>query len=592
MAASRSSLSPPPPYSVRSIKFQKTPDAPESAEAAIFSFLRFRARQPSETQSDQPFPLWLVFPLIFVGLYLSHFALLRLPYYWDEAGYYIPAAYDFFRTGTLIPYSTLSNAHPPLPSLYLAFWWKLSGFNPLTTRLAELIVASSAMLAVYRLAQRVTGQTSIAAATTLLTALYPVWFAQSTLANADLFAAALTLWGLAFFVPGDRTSRILPAALCFALAALSKETAVCTPVALAGCEAWRALRDRSSRRPAFRNIAWLAASILPVCAWFYYHWRRTGYVFGNPDYLRYNAEANLSPLRIALALFHRALHLTAHMNLFVPVLCACSALLLAPRPLPDGGISPLPDGGTRPLPDGEISPLPDGATRPPLPRQFVTPLIWVFVANTLLFSVLGGALLTRYLLPLYPLVLLVCVAAFWRRVPAWGGLVALAAFAFCLGLFVNPPYRFAPDDNLSYTDSIWLHQQAIHQAVTRYRDETILTAWPVSDELTKPELGYMRRPVSVVTITNFSLPQIQRAATLSGYTVGIIFSTKYDPPHLPFSLGPRNEQLDRRYFDFHRDLPPEAIASMLGGKVVWRAERKGQWAAVLHFDRPQEALLR
>jgi hypothetical protein len=102
----------------------------------------------------------------------------------------------------------------------------------------------------------------------------------------------------------------------------------------------------------------------------------------------------------------------------------------------------------------------------------------------------------------------------------------------------------------------------------------------------------MRRPVSVVTIDNFSLPQIQRAATLSGYTVGLIFSTKYDPPYLPFSLGPRNEKLDRRYFDFHRDLPPEAIASMLGGKVVWHAERKGQWAAVLHFDRPQEARLR
>ena len=62
----------------------------------------------------------MVFPLIFVALYLSHLPLLRLPYYWDEAGYYIPAAYDLLRTGALIPYSTLSNAHPPLPAIYLA----------------------------------------------------------------------------------------------------------------------------------------------------------------------------------------------------------------------------------------------------------------------------------------------------------------------------------------------------------------------------------------------------------------------------------------------------------------------------------------
>src|SRR5260370_30674979 len=113
----------------------------------------------------------------------------------------MPSVYDLFRTGAVIPCSTLSNAHPPLPSLYLALWWKLSGFTPLTTRLAELIVASAALLAVYRLTLRVTGQVSIAAATTLLTALYPVWFAQSTLAPPDLFAPALTLWGPAFSLP-------------------------------------------------------------------------------------------------------------------------------------------------------------------------------------------------------------------------------------------------------------------------------------------------------------------------------------------------------------------------------------------------------
>lgn len=509
----------------------------------------------------------LVFPLIFIALYLSHFALLRLPYYWDEAGYYIPAAYDFFRTGALIPYSTLSNAHPPLPALYLALWWKLSGFSPQTTRFAELIVASVALLGVYRLAERITSQASIAAATTLLTALYPVWFAQSTMAHADLFAAALALWGLVFYLPGGKDSRISIAALCFALAALSKETAICTPLALVAYEFYRALRDKSVRGIALRNAAWLLTPCLILAAWYAYHWRHTGYIFGNPYYLHYNAVATITPLRILLALFHRAVQLTLHMNLFVPVLCACASLFLVPRTLPDGSV------------------------RQPLPRRYIVPLAWVFAANTLLYSVIGGALLTRYLLPLYPLVLLVCVATFWRRVPAWGAMVALAAVAFCLGLFINPPYRFAPEDNLAYADSIRLQQDAIHQAVTRYPGETILTAWPASDALTRPELGYMLRPVSVASIDNFSLPQIQRAAALSGYTVGLVFSTKYDPPHLPFSLGARNEKLDRRYFDFHRDLPPEAIASLLGGKVVWREERKGQWAAILHFDRPQEALL-
>ncbi len=74
---------------------------------------------------DAPLPLWMIFPVIFMALYASHFTLLRVPYYWDEAGYYIPAAWDFFRTGSLIPTTTLTNAHPPLPSIYLALWWKI-----------------------------------------------------------------------------------------------------------------------------------------------------------------------------------------------------------------------------------------------------------------------------------------------------------------------------------------------------------------------------------------------------------------------------------------------------------------------------------
>ena len=92
---------------------------------------------------DAPIPDWMVFPVIFAALYVSHLTVLRLPYYWDEAGYYIPAAWDFFRLGTLIPVSTLSNAHPPLPSIYLALWWKVSGFFPEVTREAVLIVAAS-----------------------------------------------------------------------------------------------------------------------------------------------------------------------------------------------------------------------------------------------------------------------------------------------------------------------------------------------------------------------------------------------------------------------------------------------------------------
>ena len=58
----------------------------------------------------------MLFAVVLIAL---HAPLLRLPYFWDEAGYYIPAARDLF-SGSLIPYSTPSNAHPPLVMAWIA----------------------------------------------------------------------------------------------------------------------------------------------------------------------------------------------------------------------------------------------------------------------------------------------------------------------------------------------------------------------------------------------------------------------------------------------------------------------------------------
>ncbi|MGB7189110.1 MAG: glycosyltransferase family 39 protein [Acidobacteriaceae bacterium] len=502
-------------------------------------------------------PSWTIFVLAFAAVWLAHWPLLRLPYYWDEAGYYIPAAFDFFRTGSLIPYSTLSNAHPPLPSIYLAGFWKLFGFSPFVTRSAMCAVAALALAGVCRIALTVSARRSIALATVALTAIYPVFFAQSSLAHADMFAAAATLWALAFYLE----ERIGLAVLCFSLAALSKETAIVTPLALAGWQAWFALRCRASK--AARRTALLIIPALPLAFWYAYHRHRTGFIFGNPEYLHYNATATLSPLRIVVAFLHRAFQLTLHMDLFVPVLLAVAAWLLLDR-----------------VPAKSV-PL-----RPVLSREHRDLLFIVIFANAIFFSALGGALLTRYLLPLYPLIVLLCVLAFYARLRRWTWLVAFSAVAFLAALFINPPYRFAPEDNLAYRDMVRLQQDAIAQIVARYPGKTVLTAWPASDELTKPELGYVSRSMRVAAIENFSLAQIWLAAhSQQPYSVGFIFSTKYDPPRWTLSLGRINQRLDARYFGFHRDLDPALIARLLGGRIVWSEQRGGQWAAVLHFDR-------
>jgi hypothetical protein len=507
----------------------------------------------------------MIFPVLFVAIYLTHFSLLRLPYYWDEAGYYIPAAWDFFRTGSLIPTSTLTNAHPPLPSIYLALWWKASGFAPAVTRQAVVLVAALALLAIWRLVLRLCGNGLIAFTTVTLTALYPIWFAQSTLAHADIFAAACTLWGLVYSLP-DTNRRPLIAAAWFSAAALCKETAILIPLTLATLALWQALRNSATRKTLLQEAAWLLTPILPLSAWYAYHYSRTGFLFGNPEFLRYNAQANLTPLRFLAALAHRLLHLTAHMNLFVPILLACAALLLPPR------------SNT------------DGVPYPALSTSIRNRILILLAANAALFSLLGGALLCRYLLPVYPLVLFLAITAIYRRVRWWAALALLSAAAFIAGLFINPPYGFAPEDNLAYARMIRLHQAAIRRIQAQYLDSTVLSAWPATDELSKPELGYVKAPFAVFPIEDFSSPQIARAAASpESYSTALVFSTKIDPPPL-ITLGPLSHQLDEQYFGLHHDLSPEAIARQLHGTLVWQQDdHQGQWAAIIRFQRQYEA---
>jgi hypothetical protein len=527
---------------------------------------RLRLRKLFELpRPDAPFPLWMIFPVIFAALYLTHFTLLRLPYFWDEAGYYIPAAWDFFRTGSLIPSTTTSNAHPPLPSIYLALWWKASGYFPEVTREAVLLVASIGLLGVWRLALRMSGSAAVAFWAVVLTGLYPIWFAQSSLAHADIFAAACTMWGLVYALP-DQERRPWVAAAWFMAAALSKETAIVVPLTLAVIWLVAALRAGVPERlRLMREPAWLASCAVPLACWYGWHCAKTGFMFGNADFLRYNAQETLTPVRILAAFGHRLLHLFGHMNMFVPVLLTLAALMLQPRRNADGN---------------ERAGLSTG----PRNRIFI-----LLMANALLFSVLGGALLCRYLLPMYPLVLIVAVTTFRQRVPYWYALAVLSGAAFVAGLFVNPPYGFAPEDNLTYAHVVRLHEAAIAQLTKLYPGATVLSAWPVTDDLKRPELGYVKEGWDVWSIDDFSEVQIERAAAEPGrYSAALVFSTKFDPPPLVV-LGPRSQALDERYFGLHHDLSPEVIARRLNGTVAWTAHDDGMWAGVLRFNRQFEA---
>jgi hypothetical protein len=559
------------------------------------------------------YPTAFVFALFFFVLLALHIPLLRLPYFWDEAGYYVPAARDLLLHGTLIPESTPSNAHPPVVIAYLALLWKAVGYAPAVTRTGMLVVAAFSLLGIFRLAQRV-ANTEVAVASAICTALYPVFFAQSSMAHLDLAAAGLTFWGLLAYADDRRWATVL----WFSLAALAKETAVLAPLAL---YAWELLgillkldagkrharedtasavpmsandtpvvvipstaRDLGSShvqgKPRFlvafapRNdkrmscpatLSMLLIPLIPLALWYAFHYTHTGFVFGNPEFFRYNVQNTMQPLRVLLALGLRLWQVAGYLNLYFLSLAAMLAMWLPP----------LQDNG-------------EERHRISLHVQFS--FLAVIAAYVAAMAVVGGAVLARYMLPVIPLVIILFVSTLRRRVRLWCGVVAIVALAFVAALFVNPPYGFSIEDNLAYRDYIVLHQQAEDFVEARYPMARVLTAWPASDELTRPYLGYVTRPMRVVRIEDFTVEHLMAASDLgSRFDVALVFSTKYEPAHPWFERWPTWRRWKTEYFGYHRDIPPAAAAQILRGRLVYNDIRDGQWVGVIEMEQVEEA---
>lgn len=528
-------------------------------------------------------PAWLaglpsfgLFAIIFALVALSHLTLLRLPYYWDEGGYYIPAALDFYHRFTLIPEFT--NAHPPLPNVVLGTLWHITGYHILATRLMVAAFAAAALLALFRLAQRFVGPEG-AVAVTLLCAIYPIWFAQSTLAHADIFAAAFTLAGFAcyFLAPASETGdsarapkpssrTLLAASVLFSLAALSKETAIVEPAALALLQFVLLLLHWRSAQQRREHLRWLAAlcfPVLPLALWFAYHHHATGFTFGNPEYLRYNATANFTRAHIFLSLKYRGMHLFWQRNMYVPWLLTLAAFLLPRR--------------------REVAPV--------ALRIYATVAVLILV-NWAFFSILGGALLTRYLLPVYALMLFTQVALWRERTAWWPALAVLTAAAFIPALWVNGPHALAPEDNLTYRDMIVVHQRAIDFLNAHDPEAHVITAWPVAAALVRPDLGYSQHIFHVTSMDNFTRPEVMKAAARPGdYDTMLAFTTKYEPPEVLDELAHTTDTTRLAAYDATRDLSPEELARALGGTIVWQTRIGGEWSAILKFPRRYNAEL-
>lgn len=411
---------------------------------------------------------------------LLHFPLLTLPFHWDEAGQFVPAALDLYREGSWVAHSVPPNVHPPGLAAILAAVWHVTGFSLVSTRLTMLAIAAlgvyfSFLLAI-RLSRVAWGAPAFPAILFLLAA--PLMETQSMSVLLDLPAMTFTVLALLLFL-NERW--VACAAACTALV-LIKETGLSTPLVFA---AWLWFRDRR-RREALYFLAPVAA----LGIWLVALRSVTGSWFGNPGFATYNVAAALTPPHVLYAFVRRLYFLFVADGHWIGAI----ALYFGWRTLRGR--------------DWSIA----GA---------------VAVAQLAVVTLLGGAVLERYLLPVLPIfyaAVAVAATVFTRRVRvgAYGAMLLLLV----AGWVWDSPFPAPLENNLSMVDFVRLQETGAQFLEAYAREARIAAAWPFTNAIADPDLGYVQRPLMVVR-----MPDEQRsdfaALDVEQADVAVVFSRGY-----------------------------------------------------------------
>ncbi len=475
--------------------------------------------------------------VIVLGMVLAHLPYLRLPYFWDEMGQFVPASLDILHDGAWIPHSTVPNAHPPGVMAYLALVWRLAGYSIPATRLAMLVLGAMAVAVTFLLGRELSGSYPVAALAAVFLLLDPLFYTQSMMAQLDMPAMLFTVLALFLFL----TDRHAAAAVASTALVLAKETGVLLPLIfiLILC------RDPARSRYARYYLAPFAA----LAIWFFALWRGTGHIFGDPGFTHYNTIYALNPVRASLALLRRFYYLFIADFRWVGAL----AIFFAWRPS----------------------------------RIYATrawKIVWLFIAgHILLVSLLGGAALERYLVPVLPLIYIAMASAFERLRPRlrYVGVAALAA-GLLVGLFVNPPFPFPYENNLAMADFVELHRAAAQSLEKSFPHETIYTAWPLTQALRDPAFGYVDQPIAARETSDLRVSTLA-ALDPAKVDVLVLYSRTWEPswgvlhwPAIRDFLG--------RYYEYEREMTPAEVREHFGLEPVERWSRRGQWIEI--FAKP------
>jgi 4-amino-4-deoxy-L-arabinose transferase-like glycosyltransferase len=413
------------------------------------------------------------------------------------------------------------------------------GVSVVSARVAMLVVASAGLLFSFLLAIRLcrgtVGAPAFAAVLFLMAS--PIFFSQSEMILLDMPAMTFTSLALLLFLD-ERYAAC--AAVCTALV-LIKETSISTPMVFG---AWLLFREKR-----IREALYFFAPAIALGAWLVLLHHKTGHWLGNEGFARDNVTEALNLAHILAGFSARLHYLFIADGRFIGTI----ALFAGFRMLRGK--------------NWQIAAL-------------------VAVAQVVVVTVFGYAMLARYLIPVLPILYAAIAAAASVYPTSWRWVSHTALLAMLVSSwFWNPPYPFSYEDNLAWTDFVALQKEAANYLEAYAPDKRILSSWPFPGAIEHPYLGYVERP-----LTGIELP---------GYTFRVDEIKKIDPNSYDLLVTYAKfwtfeghafdnrllRPLIRQYLDYHPQATEAEIIEGLGFVPVHRWERGGQWIEI--FAKPK-----
>ncbi|MBN1793964.1 MAG: glycosyltransferase family 39 protein [Candidatus Omnitrophica bacterium] len=447
--------------------------------------------------------------LFFLGVLLFKLPIINQPYYLDAISFNIPGALFIYCNRCIPLLGPFDAGHPPFVHETLAFVWAVFSYSRWISHLVIIIFSFLGVYFTY-----LVGVLLMDRKTGVIAALFlffsPLYFAQSGIVNLSIPLTALAVMTV-YFALEKKTPWYLFCGSCLVLTKAPGLVVIFSILLYVLSTGYRL-----PKKVLVEKLLIYAIPIAVFAVWLTYHQWATGWLFVPRRYAYRigdimpllqnrmkilfvgNYRFFLSGMTLTLLFLNRLRDKEIHaVYPFLYSLFFSLAVLVL-------GI-----GGGNLFALFLIPYLITVVHLVSKKKQFLLPFTVIFLS---LFSLsFHIELLPRYVLIAYPFYYLVgaysLVVLFEKRkyvIPVATALFTALLITNWYGLYNTPHMLETPnsgpvlESNMEYLDVVKTHAAACNFIEKYYPQSTVYTNWPQAYELTRPEMGYVTRPLHVV----------------------------------------------------------------------------------------------